>query len=152
MEIYVDADACPVKDETYRVAGRYGLHVRVVTARWMRVPSDPGIHLEVVEETGGLDAADDWIVERVGTGDVVVTEDVHLAARCVEKGALALTPRGKEFTSSSVGEAVAMRDLMTNLREAGVDTGGPAPFQKTDRSNFLQRLDEMVNRVRREAR
>lgn len=149
MEIYIDADACPVKDETYRVAARYELPVRVVSAQWLRVPDEPHINLELVRETGSLDVADDWIVERVGPGDVVVSEDILLASRCLEKGAHPLTPRGREYTAESIGEAVASRELMANLREAGVVTGGPAPFTRADRSAFLQRLDEIVNRVRR---
>jgi len=149
MDIYLDADSCPVKDETYRVARRYGIDVVVVSARWLRVPSDSGIRLEVVRETGALDAADDWIVEHVQPGDVVVSEDILLAARCLDKGAHPLTPRGKEFTAASIGEAVATRELMANLRESGAITGGPAPFTKADRSRFLQRLDEIVHRVRR---
>jgi len=149
MEIYLDADACPVKDETYRVARSYGINVVVVAAQWLRVPSDSAIRLEVVRETGALDAADDWIVEHVQPGDVVVSEDILLAARCLEKGAHPLTPRGREFTAASIGEAVAARELMANLRESGAITGGPAPFTKSDRSQFLQRLDEIVHRVRR---
>lgn len=150
MEIFVDADSCPVKDETYRVARRYDLAVRVVTAQRLRVPDDPRITLELVEETGELDVADDWIVERVGPGDVVISEDILLAARCLEKGAHPLSPRGKEFTADTIGESVATRELMANLREAGVITGGPDPFTRSDRSQFLQRLDEIVNRVLRE--
>ena len=150
MEIFVDADSCPVKDETYRVARRYGLAVRVVAARWMRVPGDPHVSLDVVEETGGLDAVDDWVVGRVKPGDIVVTDDILLASRCLDRGASAVTPRGREFTADSIGEAVATRELMVNLRESGAVTGGPAPFTPADRSRFLQRLDEIVNRRRKE--
>ena len=149
MEIYLDADSCPVKDETYRVARRYGIDVVVVAAQWLRIPSDSSIRLEVVRDTGALDAADDWIVEHLQPGDVVVSEDILLAARCLDKGAHPLTPRGKEFTPASIGEAVAARELLANLREAGAMTGGPAPFTKADRSQFLQRLDEIVQRGRR---
>ena len=149
MEIYIDADSCPVKEETYRVAGRYDLGVIVVAASWLRVPTDPRVRLEVVKETGALDVADDWIVEHVQSGDVVVSEDILLAARCLEKGAHPLTPRGREYTTATIGEAVATRELMADLRESGAVTGGPAPFTRTDRSQFLQRLDEIVNRVRR---
>jgi len=152
MRIFVDADSCPVKDEVYRVARRYELEVRVVSARWLRLPEDPLIELEVVRETGNLDAADDRIVELVAEGDVVVSDDILLASRCLEKGALPLTPRGREFTPDSIGEAVATRELMAGLRESGAVTGGPAPFTKSDRSQFLQRLDQIVNRVRRERR
>lgn len=150
MDIYVDADSCPVKEEIYRVAHRYSLTVTVVAASWLRVPTHPDIRLEVVKETGELDVADDWIVEHVQPGDVVVSEDILLAARCIEKGAHPLTPRGKEFTAASIGEAVATRELMADLRESGAVTGGPAPFSKVDRSRFLQRLDEIVHRVRRQ--
>jgi len=150
MDIYVDADSCPVKEEVYRVARRYSLGVTVVAASWLRVPNDPRIHLEVVKETGELDAADDWIVQHVRPGDVVVSDDILLAARCIENGAHPLTPRGKEFTAASIGEAVATRELMANLRESGAIAGGPAPFAKVDRSQFLQQLDEIVHRVRRQ--
>ena len=149
LQIYVDGDACPVKDEVYKVAKRYDLDVTVVAASWFRVPNESWIHLEVVKETGDLDAADDWIVERVEAGDIVVSEDIILASRCLEKEARALNPRGREFTPESIGEALATRELMADLREAGTITGGPAPFGKTDRSRFLQRLDEIVNSVKR---
>ena len=150
MRIFVDADSCPVKEEVYRVAGRYELEVRVVSASWLRLPAHPLIALEVVRESGDLDAVDDRIVEQVAPGDVVISEDILLAARCIEKGAHPLTPRGREFTLDSIGEAVATRELMAGLRETGAVTGGPAPFTKADRSQFLQRLDQIVNRVRRE--
>jgi len=113
------------------------------------VPNSPWLHLEVVKETGDLDAADDWIVEQVEAGDIVVSEDIILASRCLEKGARALNPRGRVFTPDSIGEALATRELMAGLRESGTITGGPEPFEKTDRSRFLQRLDEIVNAVRR---
>lgn len=147
--IYIDADSCPVKDEVYKVAKRYGLTVTLVAAQWMRVPTESWIHLEVVKETGDLDAADDWIEEQVGMDDIVVSEDIILASRCLEKGARALNPRGRLFTPESIGEALSTRELMADLREAGNITGGPAPFAKTDRSRFLQRLDELVNAVQR---
>ena len=149
LHIYVDADACPVKDEVYKVAKRYGLSVTLVAASWFRVPSEPWVRLEVVKETGDLDAADDWIVEEVDQGDIVVSEDIILASRCLEKEARALNPRGRVFTPESIGEALATRELMADLREAGTITGGPSPFEKTDRSRFLQRLDEIVNAVKR---
>jgi uncharacterized protein YaiI (UPF0178 family) len=149
LHIYVDADSCPVKEEVYRVAKRYGLDVTLVTASWLRVPTKAWLHLQVVKETGDLDAADDWIVDQIGSGDVVVSEDIILASRCLEKGARALNPRGRVFTTESIGEALATRELMADLREAGTITGGPPPFGKTDRSCFLQRLDEIVNAVRR---
>ena len=149
--IFIDGDACPVKDETYRVAKRYGLTVWVVANRWMRVPTEPWLHLIVVKDDA-LDAADDRIVEDVADHDIVITEDIPLAARSLEKGALVVNPRGREFTEASIGEALAMRELTANLREEGTLTGGPRPFDKKARSGFLQRLDEMVNRVKRTAR
>ena len=149
MRIYVDADSCPVKDEVYRVAKRYGLEVTLVSASWLRVPAETWIHLEVVEDTGGLDAADDWIVQRTGPDDIVITDDIILASRCLQNGGSALSPRGRAFTPGSIGDALANRELMANLREAGAITGGPSGFTKSDRSSFLQQLDETVNAVKR---
>jgi uncharacterized protein YaiI (UPF0178 family) len=149
LHIYIDADSCPVKDEVYKVAKRYSLNVTLVAASWMRVPRESWIHLEVVKETGELDVADDWIVEEVEPGDIVVSEDIILASRCLEKGARALNPRGRVFTPETIGEALATRELMADLREAGTITGGPAPFGKVQRSEFLQRLDEIINAVKR---
>jgi uncharacterized protein YaiI (UPF0178 family) len=149
LQIYVDADSCPVKNEVYKVAKRYGLQVTLVSASWFRVPNEPWIHLEVVKETGELDVADDWIVDRIGAGDIVVSEDIILASRCLERDARVLNPRGRAFTPDSIGEALATRELMADLREAGSITGGPAPFGKADRSRFLQRLDEIINDVKR---
>jgi len=140
--IYIDADACPVKDETYRVAKRYGIPVTLVANTWMRIPNDGSVELVVVK--GDFDAADDWIVEHTGAGDVVVTADVPLAARCVACKSRVVSPRGKEFTEASVGDAVATRDLLTQLREAGVVSTGPPPFDKRDRSRFLQTMDTVV--------
>jgi uncharacterized protein YaiI (UPF0178 family) len=149
VRIYVDADSCPVKNEVYKVAQRYGIGVTLVSAGWFRVPSKPWIHLELVKETGDLDAADDWIVDRIEPGDIVVSEDIILASRCLNGDARVLSPRGRVFTLESIGEALATRELMADLREAGTITGGPAPFGKGDRSRFLQRLDEIINEVRR---
>ena len=149
LHIYIDADACPVKDEVYKVAKRYGLEVTLVSAQWLRVPTEPWIHLEVVKETGELDVADDLIVERAGPGDIVVTEDIILASRCLEKEAKVLNPRGRVFTPNSIGEALSTREFMADLREAGEITGGQAPFGKTDRSKFLQNLDQIINAVKR---
>jgi uncharacterized protein YaiI (UPF0178 family) len=149
MQIYIDADSCPVKDEIYRVAKRYGLEVTLVAAAWLRTPPEPWIHMEVVRDTGGLDAADDWIADRVGADDIVVTDDVVLASRCLQKDCGALSPRGRAFTAESIGDALANRELMSNLREAGAITGGPAGFTKSDRSAFLQQLDTMVNARKR---
>jgi uncharacterized protein YaiI (UPF0178 family) len=149
MRIYVDADSCPVKDEVYRVAKRYGLEVTLVSARWLRIPPESWIHLEVVKDTGGLDAADDWIVDRIVANDIVVTDDIILASRCLQKNCMALSPRGRAFTGESIGDALANRQLMANLREVGAITGGPSGFTKSDRSAFLQQLDNAVNALRR---
>ncbi len=148
VEIYVDADACPVKDEIFRVAGRLGLVVHVVSNGWMRLPDDPSIRRVVVPE--GPDVADDWIAERVGPGSVVVTADIPLAHRCVTAGARVLSPVGKVFDQGSIGMALAVRDLMTDLRSAGEATGGPRPFAQKDRQTFLQALDREVRRARKE--
>ncbi len=145
--IYVDADACPVKDETFRVAARYGLHVYVVANSPLNLPREPWIERVVVGD--GLDAADDWIAERAGPASIVVTADVPLASRCVKAGASVIAPNGKPFSESSVGMALATRNLMQDLREAGVITGGPRPFTRQDRSAFLGALDRAVNRLRR---
>jgi uncharacterized protein YaiI (UPF0178 family) len=149
MRILVDADACPVKQETYKVAKRYQLPVTLVANSWMRVPTEAWIELVVVKEAGGLDDADHWIVEQATDTDIVVTEDIILASRCLEKGSRVLNPRGRVFTTASIGEALATRELMAGLREMGEITGGPRPFEKRDRSVFLQRLDELVHTVRR---
>ena len=150
IRILVDGDACPVKDETYKVAVRYGVPVKVVTNSWMRTPMGQNVELVLVEKSCVLDVADDWIAERAGPGDIVITADIPLAARCVEAGARVLGHRGKVFTPESIGDALATRDLMADLREGGEMTGGPPPFSKRDRSKFLQALDETVNSVRRE--
>lgn len=148
--IYVDADGCPVKREIYRVAERLEVRVVLVANQWMRVPERDWIEMKVVEDR--FDAADDWIAERAGEGDVVVTADVPLASRCVANGARVVDPRGREFEEGSIGDAVAQRDLMASLREVGVMTGGPAPFEKRDRSRFLQRLDQILQNLRRDGK
>jgi uncharacterized protein YaiI (UPF0178 family) len=145
--VYVDADACPVKQEIYRVAKRYGLAVTLVSNSWMRTPDEPWLELEVVGE--GLDAADDWIAERVQPDDIVITADVPLAGRCLKVGARVLGTTGRPFTHANIGSAVAMRNLLADLREAGEVTGGPPPITRKDRSLFLQKLDEMVQAVKR---
>jgi uncharacterized protein YaiI (UPF0178 family) len=150
LEIYVDADGCPVKDEVYRVADRYGLGVWVVANGWLRVPDRPLVSLVAVSE--GLDRADDWIAERIGQGDIAVTADVPLAARCVKRGARAIAPNGRPFTEDSMGKALATRNLMTALRETGTIRGGGRPFTKQDRSRFLGALDAAIQEVRRSAR
>ncbi|WP_336486677.1 YaiI/YqxD family protein [Methylobacterium nigriterrae] len=147
ITIYIDADACPVKDETYRVAARYGLHVFVVANSVLNVPREPWIERVIVGDR--LDAADDWIAERAGPGSIVITADVPLASRCVKAGASVIAPSGKAFTDASIGMALATRNLMQDLREAGAVTGGPRPFSARDRSEFLGALDRAVNRLRR---
>jgi len=136
-----------VKQEVYRVAARVGLNVTLVTNSWMRVPNGPRITLEVVED--GFDAADDWIVEHVSPDDIVITADILLAERCLEKQARVIGSTGKPFTQDNIGQAVATRELMADLREAGQITGGPPPLTKRDRSQFLQQLDNVIQSIRR---
>lgn len=142
--MFVDADACPVKQEIYRVAGRFRLEVTLVANSWMRIPNEPGIALEVVSD--GFDSADDWIVAHVQSHDIVITTDIPLAGRCVAAGARVIAPTGKAFTD----EAVATRDLLAELRIAGEMTGGPAPLTKRNRSHFLQQFDAIIQAIRRE--
>ena len=148
LHIFVDADACPVKPEVYRVASRYRLDVTIVANSWMRVPNERWIALEVVQD--GLDAADDWIVEHVQSHDIVVTADIPLAGRCLRESAFVIGPTGKPFTEDNIGQALATRELMSDLRDAGEVTGGPPPLKKRDRSRFLQQLDEMIQSIRRQ--
>jgi uncharacterized protein YaiI (UPF0178 family) len=147
LHIFVDADACPVKQEVYRVAERYGLTVTLAAGSWMRIPDNDKLILKVVGE--GLDAADDWIVEHAEADDIVITGDVHLAARSLEKGAYVLGLKGKPFTDDNIGPALATRDLLYDLRESGEIKRGPPPFAKRDRSRFLQQLDEAINAILR---
>ena len=148
LTIYVDADACPVKDEVYKVARRYALPVKVVANAPLRVPAGDWVELVVRQ---GFGAADDWIAARAGPGDIAVTADVPLAARCVAAGAVALDPKGRLLTEATVGEALAARDLAEGLRQAGQAAGGPAPMTAKDRSRFLSKLDEAVTATRRGA-
>src|SRR5436853_5607839 len=145
--IYIDADACPVKSEVYRVAQRYALRVAVVANAPLRVPADALVELVV---RTGFGAADDWIAVQAGPGDIVITADIPLAARCLDKGARVLGPKGHPFTDNDIGSALAMRELMDELRQGGAVTGGPAPMTAKDRSRFLSKLDEAVNAARRE--
>jgi uncharacterized protein YaiI (UPF0178 family) len=148
LHIFVDADACPVKEEIYRVARRYGLGVTLVANAAMRIPHEKGIRLQVVG--GRFDAADDWIVENIEAFDILVTADVLLASRCVAKKASVLGPGGKPFTESNIGDVVASRNLLAELRGAGEITGGPKPMGPKERSRFLQKLDEAIQVIRRE--
>jgi uncharacterized protein len=150
LEIFVDADACPMKDEIYVVASRYGVPVAVVANSRIHVP--PGLGAELVLVSEGPDAADDWIAGAVRPGDVVVTADVPLAARCLRAGARVLGSNGYAFDPESIGDALATRDLKDALRGAGVATGGPPPLTQKDRSRFLSKLDELVSRGLREQR
>lgn len=145
--IFVDSDACPVKEEVYRVAGRYGLHVFVVSNRMMAVPASALIERVVVD--AGPDVADDWIADHIADGDIAITADIPLAARCVEKGAYVLEPKGRLLDKDAIGMALAMRNLMTDLRSAGVMTSGSAAFGKADRSRFLSELDTVVVKARK---
>ena len=146
--IYVDADACPVKEEIYRVGRRYGLAMHVVSNGGVRVPMEPLIHGVIVE--GGLDRADDWIAEHVVAGDIAITADIPLADRCVKRGARVIAPDGRVYTEATIGAALATRNLMTGLREAGTITGGGRPFSKQDRARFLNALDAAVQASRRQ--
>jgi uncharacterized protein len=141
-DIYVDADACPVKQEIYRVAGRYSLKVIVVSNSWMRIPDSSRVSLVQVDT--GPDAVDDWIAEHAGEDDIVITGDIPLASRCLKAGAQVLGNTGRPFTENNIGDVLSLRNLLHDLREQGMITGGPAPFAKKDRSRFLQELDKMV--------
>ena len=147
IRIFVDADACPVKPEVYKVAERYGLKVFVVANSFMNVPRSDMIERVIVPE--GPDVADDWIVERATGADIVITADVPLAARCVKKDASVIGPTGKPFTDDSIGMVLATRDLMTDLRSAGATTCGPPPLSRQDISRFLSALDLAVTRLQR---
>jgi len=147
MRIYIDADACPVKDEVYRVAARRQLPVTVVAAGFIRVPHDPMI--ERIAAGTAMDAADDWIAERVHPGDIVITADIPLASRCVKAGAEVIAPDGRPFDEQSIGMTLAVRNLMHDLRSAGETTRGPRPFAPRDRSAFLSALDAAIHRVQR---
>lgn len=150
IRIFVDADACPVKDEVYKVAARYGLKTFVVSNSFMMVPRTPMIEQVVVD--AGPDIADDWIAERTLPGDIAVTNDIPLAERVLQAGGAAIAPNGRPFTKDSIGSAIAQRALMEQLRSTGEITGGPKPFDRNDRSRFLQALDEAVQREKRTRR
>ena len=148
ITLLVDADACPVKDEIYRVARRLDLKVVLVSNSRLTIPKEARFELVVVAK-GALDAADDWIAERADTASIVITQDIPLAARALAKSAKALDPRGRVFTDESIGDALATRDLMAQLRDMGEVGGGPAPFSDKDRSRFLQSLDTVVQKLKR---
>ena len=145
--ILVDADACPVKEEVYRVAWRHGVPVAIVSNSRLRVPEHPLVERVVV--SGGFDAADDWIAQAADAKAVVVTADILLADRCLKAGATVIGPAGRPFTASSIGGAIATRAIMADLRAGGDAIGGPPPFAKADRSRFLQALDEALVRLKR---
>ena len=147
MNIYIDADACPVKDETIRVAARHGLKTHLVSDGGSRPSRNPLVELVIVDR--GPDAADDWVAEHIQQADICVTNDIPLAARCLERGALAIKPNGEPFTENAIGMALANRELMQSLRESGEITGGPRPFSKSDRSKFLNRLETTAQQARR---
>ena len=144
LEIFVDADACPVKEEIYEVAARYGVYVFIVANARLRVPQGAGVEMVVVDD--GPDAADDWIAEHIRPADVAITADIPLAARCLDAGARVLGTNGEPFTEDSIGPALATRDLKTELRETGWSGGGPPALSARDRSRFAQRLDQFVQR------
>ena len=148
IEIFIDGDACPVKDETYVVATRYGIRVALVANSRINVPAGFGIEMVVVDK--GPDVADDWIAEHVRPADVVVTADIPLAARCMEAGARVLGNTGRVFTEDSIGDRLAVRELKADLRGAGVMSGGPPAISEKDRSRFLSKLDDLVQKGMRE--
>ena len=150
IRIFIDADACPVKDETYKVAARYRLHVFVVSNAFMMIPKDPAIERVIVD--AGPDVADDWIAERAGAGDIVVTNDIPLAGRCLANAALPIKPNGQVFTPDMIGSALAGREIAEHMRSIGQVTKGPPPFGPQDRSRFLGALDAAVHRGRKARR
>ena len=147
VDIYIDADACPVREESLRVAARHGLKSYLVSDGGIRPDRSPLVELVVV--SSGPDAADDWIVDHIQKADICVTNDIPLAAGCLKQGALAIKPNGEEFTEDSIGMALANRELMQGLRDSGEITGGPRPFSKADRSNFLNCLETTVQAAKR---
>ncbi len=147
LEIYIDADACSVKNEIYKVAARFDLQVYVVANQEISVPYDGKIHMEVVPD--GPDVADDWIAENIQKGDIVITTDVPLADRCIKRGARVLGPKGNVMDESNIGDLLATRDLMAEIRQYGDIGGGPAPMTKRDKSAFLQKLDQLVRDLNR---
>ena len=147
LDIYIDADGCPVKDEVFRVAARFKLKVYVVANSPLRVPQSESIEAVVVK--GGMNIADDWIAERINEGDIAITTDIPLADRCIQKKAAVLKPNGHPLTEKTIGHALATRELLQGLRQTGEITGGPAPFKPADRSRFLSGLDQIIQSIRR---
>ena len=147
LNIYVDADACPVKDEIFRVAERHTIKVYLVSNSWHRIGVNPFVEQVVVSQ--GADVADDWIAERIGDGDIVITSDIPLADRCIKNAACAISPTGKLFTLDSIGMALAIRNLMADLRETGEVVGRNASFTKQDRSRFLSELETQIMAIKR---
>ena len=150
ITVFLDADACPVKDEAYKVAARYGLKTYVVSNAFMQIPQSRLIERVIVD--AGPDVADDWIAERATTGDIVVTNDIPLAERALAAGAAAIAPNGRAFTKDSIGSAIAQRALMEQIRSTGEVTAGPRPFDRADRSRFLQAMDEAIGKELRRRR
>lgn len=146
ITIYIDADACPVKDETYKVAERYGLTVYVVANQYLNVPMSIRIRMECVK--GSFDAADDWIVDKAELGDIVITSDILLAGRCVEKGLSVISPKGHEFDEDNIGAAISGREVAEHLRQLGHSGTGPSAMTKSDRSKFLSKLDQVIQRLK----
>lgn len=147
LKIYIDADGCPVKEEVYKVSGRYQLPVILVANKSINIPLHPLVRMQVVPH--GADEADNWIAEHIERNDICITTDIPLADRCLKKAARALDCRGEEFTEDMIGDALATRELMKDLRELGQVKGGPAPFEKRDRSNFLNSLDRIIQSIKR---
>ncbi|MBO6917055.1 MAG: YaiI/YqxD family protein [Rhizobiaceae bacterium] len=147
IQIYIDADACPVKNEIYKVAERYALKVTVVANSFLRIPDDPLVERVIVNDK--FDAADDYIAERADQASIVITSDILLAERCLKQSATVISPTGKPFTENSIGMAVATRSIMADLRAGGEQIGGQAPFSKADRSRFLSALDLAIVQLKR---
>lgn len=148
LNVYIDADGCTVKEEVYKVAGRYQLMVFVVANSYLNTPMDPNIQMEVV--SGGFDAADDWIAENIEQGDILVTSDLLLAERGIKKGARVLGPKGKELDEENIGSALASRELSSHLRDLGHKGTGPSAMKKSDRSKFLSKLDQIIQSLKRQ--
>jgi len=146
LNIFIDADACPFKKEVYKVADRYLLKVFVVTNTWMKIPEEKRFVVILVNDE--LDAADNWIIENANIDDIVITADIPMANQCLKKGAYVIGAKGTQLTKNNIGDIIATRDLLTGLRSTGEITGGPSPLMKIDRSNFLQEIDQIIQKVR----